>query len=206
MCGATSEQKQLQASQIAFYNQATQHAETTFNEDQEILKQMQGVYAPILAKGPNQRGFSDEERQNLDTQVTEGTAKNYQQAARAVNEHLAAQGGGNIPLTSGADAQLQSEVANASAAEQSRQESQVIAADYSQGHKQFTEATDALLAASHELNPTAYSEAATNAGSAAEKTANDIAAANNSWVNAALGAAGGIGSAIISENPKGIFS
>jgi hypothetical protein len=58
---------------------------------------------------------------------------------------------------------------------------------------------------SGELNPTAYNNSATGAGDSASKTANDIAQAQNSWINAALGAAGVIGGAVVGENPKGIF-
>lgn len=205
MCGATSAQEDLQSEQMAFYKTANEQSATTFAEDQAILKQMQDVYSPILAKGPNQKGFSDEERNNLDSQAIEGTADNYSKAARAVNESIAAEGGGNIPMPTGSQIALKEQVAEAAAREESRQQSEIINADYTAGRTQFNQASEALLSASHELNPTAYSNAATNAGSAASKTASDIAAANNSWVNAALGAAGSIGSAVVSENPGNIF-
>jgi hypothetical protein len=204
MCGATSEQKELQREQMDFYKQGNERAATAFAEDQAILTQMQQIYAPILAKGPNQRGFSDEERNSLDAQTIDGTADNYARASRAVNEEMAAKGGGSA-MPTGAEIQLKQDVASSAAKEESRQQAQIIAADWAQGHKQFGEATDALMTASGHLNPTAYQNSATEAGGAASKTANDIAVASNSWVNAAIGAAGALGGAVVSENPGGIF-
>lgn len=205
MCGATSEQKQLQAAQIDFYKESVKEAETAFGESQAMLTSIKSIYDPILAKGINQKGFSDEERTNLDTQIKEGTASNFQKASRAANEQMATLGGGNNPMPTGGQEQLKEEVANAAATEESRQQSQVITADYAQGRENFVQATNAELAASAQLNPVNFNEAATGAGSAAEKTASDIAAADSSWVNAALGAVGSIGSAVVAENPHGIF-
>lgn len=202
MCGATSAQKDLQAKQAAFYDQATKHAEVTFGEDQAILKNLTDVYAPILAKGPNQQGFSAEERQNLNTQATEGTGRNYAKAAKAVGENIAAAGGGNVPgIENGADIQRKQEVANSAAEEESKEQSSIVSADWAAGKANFDEASNAMLATSGQLNPTGYSNAATESGNAASKTANDVALASNSWVNAALGAAGAVGAGYAGRKP-----
>jgi hypothetical protein len=58
MSGPSAAQQQLQTEQADFYQQAIQQQETTYGEDQSILKMMTGIYEPILAKGPNQEGFS----------------------------------------------------------------------------------------------------------------------------------------------------
>jgi len=205
MCGATSAQEQLQTEQTAFYAQATQEAATTFSEQQAVLAQMQAIYDPILAKGPNQKGFSTEEENDLNAQAVEGTARNYKQAATAVNEQLGAEGGGNIPLTTGAQTQLKSETAAAAAQQESSEQSQIEQADYAQGYSEFQGATSALENVSGQYNPTAFESNATTAGSAASTTANEIAQENNSWVNAAIGAAGSIGGDVVDQNPGEIF-
>lgn len=205
MCGATGAQEQLQQSQMEFYNEATQQARTAFGEDQAILKGLEDVYSPILAKGPNQKGFSTEQENDLNASAVEGTATSYQHAAKALNEQLATEGGGNIAMPTGGQQQLKAELAAASAGSEAQQLTHIKEADYAQGYDEFKLATNALSEASGRLNPASYDNAATGAGSAAEKTASDIAAENSSWVNAALGAVGSLGSAVVSENPGNVF-
>ncbi len=199
MCGPTQSQTDLENQQAAFYQQATQEATTTYGEDQALLQQMQSVYDPILAKGPNQKGFSTEEEEGLNAQAVEGTAENYAGAAKSVNENLAAEGGGTNPLPSGGQEQLKEQVAESAAQTESSEEEQIQQADYAQGSQQFSQATAALEDVSGQYNPTAYTGAATGAGSAASTTANEIAQENNSWVNAAIGAAGTIGAGAVTK-------
>lgn len=193
MCGASDEQKQLDQEQTEFYNQAMQQQSQVYGEDQQILQAMTGIYEPILAAGPNQQGFSAAEKNSLDTQAIEGTAQNYQGAAKAVNEQIASEGGGNTYLPSGAATQLKAETAAASAQQESSEEQQITQADYQQGYNEWQQAASGLSGVASELNPVGYSGAATGAGSAAATTANQIAEENNSWINAAIGAAGAVG-------------
>lgn len=196
MSGPSSTQIQLQQEQADFYAQGIAESNTAFGEDQSLLKQMEAVYEPILAKGPNQEGFSPAEKAALDAQAIQGTASNYSQAARAVGENIAAQGGGDNPLPSGSGEQLKEEVAASAAGAESQEEQQILEADYAQGLQEFDQAGNALSVASGQLNPTAYEGAATSAGSAAETTAKDINAEQNSWIAPVLGAVGAIGGGI----------
>jgi hypothetical protein len=193
MSGPSATQIQLQQEQADFYAQGIQESNTAFSEDQDLLKQMEAVYEPILAKGPNQNAFAGAEETALNAQATESTATNYSQAARAVGEQEAAQGGGNNPLPSGGAEQLKEEVATSAAGLQSQEEQQVLEAGYSAGEQEFEQAGNALSVASGQLNPTAYEGVATRAGSAAETTANQINQEENSWVAPVLGAVGSIG-------------
>jgi hypothetical protein len=190
MCGASSEQMQLQQEQMDAYKQAQDLTAKQYANQQAIFAPMATQFQSILSRGPNQAGFSDEERQDLNASAVEGTAENYEHAARAVNENLAARGGGNMPLTSGADAELKSEVAQSSAAQESNEQSQIKLADYDQGFKEWKDAGAGLETIAAGQNPLGYESAATDSGSAASKTAESISAANNSWINAAIGAVG----------------
>lgn len=180
-----------------FYQQAIQEAHTAFGEQQSLLEQMKEVYSPILAKGPNQEGFDPAEKSALDAQAKEGTAENYSKASRAVGTAIAARGGGNTPLATGSGEQLREEVAASAAGEESKEESQILQADYEQGYREFTNAGEMLATASHELSPTSYEAAATGAGSAAEKTASDMISEENSWMAPVLGAVGALGGATL---------
>lgn len=201
MSGPTAAQENLQNEQAQFYAQGVQQATTTFGEQQQLLAQIKSVYDPILAKGPNQEGFSESELQDLNAGAVEGTARNYTNAAKATNEALAARGGGNSGLTSGGEDQLAEEVGSSSAEEESNEEAQIRKADYDQGYSEFQQATSAEEDVSGQYNPIGESGAATGAGSAEEKTNSDIASESNSWVNAAIGAAGSLGAAGIGKIP-----
>jgi hypothetical protein len=190
------EQLQLQDEQMAFYQQGMQESKTAFGEQQGLLAQMEAVYSPILAKGPNQNAFAGEEETALNAQAKEGTAANYTRAARAVGGQIAAQGGGDNPLPSGTGEQLKEEVAMSAAGEESREESQILESGYAAGEREFEQAGRGLAEASGQLSPTSYENAATNSGSAAETTAKDINAEQNSWIAPVLGAVGAIGGGI----------
>lgn len=205
MCGATGQQQQLQQEQMDFYAQGQQEAGQTFSEQQKLLQQLEGVYEPILARGPNAKGFSQAEEQDLNATAVDQTAQNYARAAKAAGEQISAEGGGNIPGSTGSQEQLREEVAAASAQQESTEQSQIEQSNYAAGRQEFAQATGALATASGQLSPVAYENAATEAGGAAATTANEIAQENNSWINAAIGAAGSLGSSVVDMNPGGIF-
>lgn len=213
MCGASSQQTQTYNEQQLFYQNAMQQQQEAWGQDQDILAQMRAVYAPIFQKGPSQEGFSPEEKATLNTQVTEGTAADYAQAAQAINQKLAAQGGGNIAIPSGASSAIQADVATSAAQQEASQRLGITQASYAQGYQNWLNAAAGMGNINSALNPVAYSGAATNAGNSAATTANEITQANNSWINAAIGAAGAIGGGMASGgffnqggggNPSGI--
>jgi hypothetical protein len=202
MCGATQAQTQLQTEQADFYQQATQQQQENYGQDQEILGALSKEYSPIFAAGPDQQGFSQAETNNLNTQATEGTATGFNQADKALREQQAATG---VAAPTGAQEAQQAGLASSAANSEAQQKQQIVQANYGQGLQEWQTAAAGLGNVSAQLNPAGYSGAATGAGEAAGNTANQIASENNSWVNAALGAAGAIGTGIVSQNPGGIF-
>jgi hypothetical protein len=190
MSGPTAQQTELGDAQIAAYQQAATLTQQQYANQQAIYGPMVNQFSSIYAKGPNQKGFSDEETADLNAQAEEGTAENYGSAARAVGESEAAQGGGTNPLPSGAQEAVQSGVATSAAQEESRQESQIESADYSQGYNEWENAGQGLEAIAAGENPLGYQSNQTSAGSAAASTAAQIASEDNSWINATIGAVG----------------
>jgi hypothetical protein len=190
MCGSTAAQDQLQGEQLQAYQQAQQLTAEQYANQQALYAPMAAQFQSILTRGPNAKGFSDEEEQHLDAQAVEGTAENYEGAAKAVNENLAAEGGGSNPLPSGGQTQLKEQVATSSAQEESREEEQIQQADYSQGYNEWENAGAGLETIAAGENPLGYEGAATSSGSAAGTTAEQIAEEENSWENAAIGAVG----------------
>lgn len=205
MCGATDAQKQLQAEDLQTLQDYDAMLKQQYANQGAIYSQVKSVLDPILNAGPGQKGFSAAEKADLNAQTVEGTAENYSAAAKAVNENLAARGGGTNPLPTGAETQLREEVAQSAAQTQSNEEAEVEEQDYATGRQNFLNAEQGEMAIASGENPLGYAGAVTNSEEAAGSIADQIAKENNSWYTAALGAAGSIGSAVVAENPKDIF-
>jgi hypothetical protein len=199
MCGSTAAQDELQQEQISAYQQAQQMTAQQYANQQAIYAPMAAQFQSIFNKGPNQEGFSTEETNTLNAQAVAGTATNYSQAEKAVGESLAAEGGGDEYMPSGGADQIKEEVANSAAAQESGQETQIKEADYQQGLSEWNAAAGGLETIASGQNPLGYEQEANTAGSAASTTANDIATQDNSWINAAVGAAGSVASAAIKK-------
>jgi hypothetical protein len=175
------------------YKQAQQMTAEQYADQKAIYAPMAKQFESIFALGPSQEGFSTEESNVLNATAVAGTATNYANAARAVGENLAAEGGGNDFIGSGGAAQLKAETAQSAAGELSREQTQIKESDYEQGYKQWMAAGGGLESIAAGENPLGFEGAATSAGGAAGTTADQIASQQNSWINAALGAAGAIG-------------
>jgi hypothetical protein len=183
----------LQQEQLDAYKQAQEMTAKQYADQQAIYAPMAKQFQSIFALGPSQEGFSTDETNVLNATAVAGTATNYANASKAVGEKLAAEGGGNEVIGSGGAAQLKAETAQSAAGELSREQTQIKEADYEQGYKQWMNAGAGLESIAAGENPLGYEGAATSAGGAAGTTADQIAQEQNSWINAALGAAGAIG-------------
>lgn len=196
MCGATAEQKSMQAKQAAFYDVMTKNYNEAFGKHAAILDAMTAVLKPIVDKGPNQRGFSAEERTALDTKATESTAQNFSHAREAMANSIASRGGSDF-IPSGVDLQIGEDLAAVGAQQKTALDNQIELADWDTGRKQWSAATAALGGVASEFNPTGISNSANNAGEAAATTANQIAAASNSIWGSVIGGLSGIAGAAV---------
>lgn len=176
--GATSEQKALEQSQQNFYNTLTQNYNTQFANQQAIFSAIKAVYDPVLNAGPNQYGFSQAEDTTLRTQATEGTAANYRSALQSTAEKLAASGGGNSFLPSGAAADINARIAGSAAGQESEQQLGITKAGYEVGRENFQNATNAEMGVAAGYNPLGYAGATTSAGNSAFNMASEIQKAN----------------------------
>jgi hypothetical protein len=204
--GATDQQNQLEASQSAFYSTLTQDYSKQFANQQNVLNSLKAAWAPVLAAGPGQYGFTAAEDTALRTEATQGTANSYQQAQKALNNQFAARSGGDTYLPSGTEAQLNSTVASNAANQISSENLGITTAGYDRGYNLFQAASNVLGGVAGQYNPTGYSSSANTAGSDAASTANQIQqadAASSPWgaIGGILGGAagaftGGLGSGI----------
>ncbi len=190
--GPSQAQQNLANQQAAFYQTMTNSYQQQFAGQTAVLNALQTAWAPILAAGPNQYGFNPAEDSAMRSQATQGTAASYSQASRALNASLAARGGdGFIP--SGETAQLNSQVAQAAANQQSSENLGITEAGYAQGRANFGAASQAMGDVSAQMNPASYISGANQAGSSAFSSATtnyNEAQAASPW-NAVSGILGG---------------
>lgn len=197
LCGATSGQKQVASSTTAFMGQAQQQASAVFGASSQVFNSLMKTFAPIVAAGPGQQGFSPTELANLRSQAITNTGQSYKNARQALGENLAASGGGNTALPSGVAANEEMQLANAGAAQTASQLGQINEANYAQGRQNWATAVQGELAAPGVYGAaTGATGAGTQAGEAATGAQNDVAQADNSIWQGVLGAVGSIGGAV----------
>jgi len=196
-CGATQGQKDVAASSTTFMNQAQQQAGTVFGASSQVFNGLMKTFAPIVAAGPSQRGFSAAEAANLKSQAITQTGQSYKNAKQALGENLAAAGGGNTALPSGVAANAALQLANAGASQTASELGQINEADYATGRQNYLSAVQGELSAPGVYNASSTSTGtAVNAGSEAATAQNDVAQADNSVLQGVLGAVGAIGGGI----------
>jgi hypothetical protein len=203
MCGPSAAQTTIQQDQINLLQNISNQNSTVFGESQGILNNLNKTFAPILAAGPNQPGFSQPELTSMNTQATEGTAGNYATAQKNLQENQDAEGGGNNFLPSGVNQTQRANLASAGAAEQSQQQQQIVQANYATGRQNFNNAAGVLGQTASTLNPTGTANAAVGAGSAAASTADTIQQQSTSAWTSVLGALGGVASAAVGGMGRG---
>lgn len=193
-CGASGAQNAAQAAQASAYTQMTQQASQVFGSSSQVFNQLQSTFAPTVAAGPSQQGFSAQEVGNLNSEaVTQGgvAARNAQQAA---GESIAAQGGGNeAALQNGTNAGVKANIDVSAAENTANNLATITQNNYTQGNANYNQAVQGLAGSTNVFNPaTSAGTAATGAGVASANTANQIASQNQSWVQAVTGALGGV--------------
>jgi hypothetical protein len=202
MCGGpTGTQQQLQTEEANFYATQIDAYNKAYANFSDISGRLNAQFAPIIAKGPNQFGFSDAELATLNSQAIEGTANEYNKAQKALNENEAALGGGNSNenITSGGAASLREELAATGAGVQSHELQGIQQAGYAQGYQEYQNAVNGEEAVAAGWNPNSFSSSANGAAGTANNEANAIAAEQSSVWGSVLGALGGIGGAFAGD-------
>lgn len=194
LCGATQAQTTNEQAQATFYTQATQQATQVFGASSQVFQQLQSTFAPIVAAGPSQQGFSAQELANQQSEAVTQNGIANRNAQQAAGESIAAEGGGNNPaLQSGQSAGTKANIDIASANNTANSLAQITQNDYSTGRANYDTAVAGLEGSTQVFNPaTSATTATVGAGTAAGNQANQIAASANSPWQAALGALGGV--------------
>jgi len=200
--GASDQQVELEKQQADFYSSLKDSFAAEFAGQEAILKSLDTAMEPILKAGPNQYGFSLEEDRALKGQAIDQTAENFAKSERSLQNSIAARGGGNVFLPSGAEAQLKEETYNAAAKTKSDALRQITEKGYEEGRNNWLSAAATLGKTAATYNPSGVSNSATNAGNSAAAEENKITEENNAanpW-SIAAGVIGG-GVSALAGNP-----
>jgi hypothetical protein len=189
---ASREQKQLAAEQAQFYRTLTANYAQQFAGQNAILQSLRDTFTPILQRGPGQQGFTAPEPTAMRTGAMENVGGAYQNAATAVNERMAALGGGNAYLPSGAAAQVNAALAQQAAEQEAGTQNQITMANYDVGRQNFYGAASALGNTAQMFSPTSYIGGANTAGQNAFQSATTIQQENSAWKGALGGMVGGV--------------
>lgn len=196
MCGPSAEEKSLAQQQASFSTVLQSNYNTQFANQAAILKSLNARLAPIVAAGPNQRGFSSEELAARRSQALNATGANYANAARALGGQLAGRGG-DSGLVSGVDKQIKASLASEAAKAVSDQQLQITADDYAAGRDQFNRATAGQMALAGEYNPLGYAGQGTQANQSAFQEADRIQQQQGAKWKAIAGGITGLAGAFI---------
>lgn len=189
----SQQEKDAQAGQAALFKTMTDQAQQIFGASSKVFNSLYTAFAPIVAAGPNQEGYSVAQMSNLMSQAVTGAGVAGRNALSAVRSLK-----GNLPSGAAIGAELgtASAIAQSAAQMQSniRQESAQL------GYQHFAQAASVLGGAPSVFGAaTSAGGAATGAGSASAQTAEDITKVQNApgIGMGIIGAIGGVlGSAV----------
>ena len=193
-CGATPGQQQLAQSQTSGYNTLVNQAQSQFGNASGVFQDLVSSFAPIVAAGPNQQGFSPAEVSAMNSQAITSTGQGYRNAKAAVGNAESAVGGGNTGDTSGGATVGENLSLAENAANQTSSElNNITQQNYATGRQNYFNAASGLAGAPGVFGTANQAgQVATGAGEAAAGTQNQIASQNNSWVGAVTGALGNV--------------
>jgi hypothetical protein len=163
-----------------------------FGAQSAALQSLNNIFTPIAEAGPDQQGFGSHELTALNTAAGENVGQNYAKAERSLNTSLAARGGGNEFLPSGAKDQLHTALGAAAANQMSEDQLAITKANYDQGRANFGNATAGLNALAQEYNPNPIANSASSSNEAAFGEATKIQDMQNQKEGAIAGGIAGL--------------
>jgi hypothetical protein len=151
-----------------------------------------GPVALACGATPGQQQLAQQQTSGYTTLVNQ--AQGYRNAKAAVGNAESAVGGGNTGDTSGGATVGENLSLAENAANQTSSElTNIKEADYNQGRENYFNAASGLAGAPGVFGTANQAgSVATGAGEAAEKSQNDVASQDNSWVGAVTGALGNV--------------
>lgn len=186
--GATKGEKGDAAAESTFMENLQGEQSQQFSQEQQAQQQVQKAWAPIVAGGAYQYGFSTAEDQQLQQNIVNQGAQAVQNTENASLLREQQESGGAQTAPTGADAAINAQVAATGAQSTATNLANEKLAGYEQGSKLFQEGTAAETSVAELANPSGYAGAATGAAGAANQGQQIVNTANaNSLTSKLLG-------------------
>ena len=157
MCGPSGTEQSIEGQEQSLSSLLSSDFSQRFAQQSETLQNISNMLTPIAEAGPDQQGFGANELAALSTSVGEGVGANYAKASQALNNTLAARGGGSEFLPRGASAALKGTLASSAANQMSKEQLGITEANYAQGRQNWQQATAGLNALAQDYNPGQFS-------------------------------------------------
>lgn len=179
--------KQGEQSQLAFSQQLQQAFQAQFGQNRSVLNFLNGK---LTAAINNPQGMSPEALAAARTNAAQTTAEDYAHAQQAVNGQIAARGGSTLP--SGVAAQIQGQLAQGAANENTQGQNQITLANEQMRQQNYWNAVSGLSGVAQGYNPNGYAgEANSGASTVASLSQANSAAENAGAFNQFMGGLGG---------------
>jgi len=107
ICGPSGQETAIAGQQQDLSTLLSSDFSQRFSQQSGVLQNLNSMLTPIAQAGPDQQGFGAQELAALNTQAGEGVGANYSKATQALQNTLAARGGGSEVLPTGARGALQ---------------------------------------------------------------------------------------------------
>jgi hypothetical protein len=198
--GLAGQARSLAGGQASFFNQLVSSFTQVFGTQQGILNGLRQVWEPIFQSGGIGAGIPAVTA--LRTNTTENVTQAYQNAKQAVNEQMAARGGGNAYVPSGVEDEINAQLTSNAAKTQATTQNEITT-------NLFKEASDVLGGIASMENPSPYASTAVNAGEAAQKgltsaaNLSEIAGQTSGWSQFGK-IAGGVAESLFAPGLAGI--
>ena len=199
--GASSAATNAEKSEEQFMSTLQGEQQTQFANEQQAQNQLQQAWAPIVAGGAYQYGFSTAEDQQLQQNIENQGAKATENTENAALLREQQASGGANAGPAGATEALNAQVAATGAQTTATNLGQEKELGYETGRQNFLNATKGEEDVANLASPTSYSNAATGAAGASNQAINLVDTENansmlNKVVGGAIGAIPGIGSSV----------
>lgn len=185
--------KDAASSAASFAGIMRQQAGAVFGYSSRVFNDLISSLSPISVAGPGQEGLTPAQlAQAKSTAITEN-AQISRAEGTGVRERLAAEGGGNLVLPSGAAVGTELALGEQAAGRQAKALSDIEEKSRELGYQKWTFAEQGLAKAPDVFTPsTQAGSLAVGAGTSAATSASEVAQADMSPWNAAVGALGGV--------------
>jgi hypothetical protein len=157
--GPSAQMKTTAAQQTSLANSLFADYNQRFQGQSDILSQLRSSYAPLIAAGPGQQGFTSPVLAALNTQAINNSAAASRNARQAAGNFSAGQNN-TSGLTSGITKQINASVDSQAANNLASTQDQITQANYKQGRENYFAALNGDQSVAQMENPTAFSSQA----------------------------------------------